>query len=61
MIKNWSIKITICSVSGVGHMRWLMSLKISLPSLHSKNKLKPTPSISINLSNFKLSNPTVPN
>ena len=24
MIKKWSIKITICSVSGVVHMRWLM-------------------------------------
>ena len=24
MIKKWSIKITISSVSGVVHMRWLM-------------------------------------
>ena len=27
MIKKWSIKITICSVSGVVHMRWLMRRK----------------------------------
>ena len=24
MIKKWSIKITICSVSGFAHTRWLM-------------------------------------